>query len=300
MGEQIQRLQLFFKQKEVDISDDEGDDNSNSEYWEFLNPEEVEAWSIALVPMTDFLHFQAKFRTAEDAMLISADEKVKHVVWYVDNSLLIHCETTSSPPYFFTICLDNSASPFSTLYFLRSLNGLAYEPLMKEVEREIDNKAWQSKDGQPLRARPVVGKVRRLLQSIATMTAVNKAVASAIMPITLSRGRNTQGASEGSARNVLSQRLAVMRAEPSTNRRNLKRPSSAVTSTPSASQRKRANVQGLLEASIASTITQVPSELEPSQEFDYAEIANIYNKFWTECQSCFVFGVEEKHEVHID
>ena len=80
MGEQIQRLQLFFKRKEVDISDDEGDDNSNSEYWEFLNPEEVDAWNIALVPMTDFLHFQAKFCTAEDAMPISADEKVKDVV----------------------------------------------------------------------------------------------------------------------------------------------------------------------------------------------------------------------------
>ena len=163
MGDQIQRLQLFFNRKVVDISDDEGDDNSNSEYWEFQNPEEVEAWSIALVPMMDFLHFQAKFRTAEDAMPISTDEKVKDVVWYADNTLLIHCETTSSLPYFFTICVDNTKSPFSTLYFLRSLNGSVYEPLMKEVEREIDNKAWQAKDGQPLRARLVAGKVRRLL-----------------------------------------------------------------------------------------------------------------------------------------
>ena len=142
MGDQIQRLQLFFRRKEVDIFDDEGDDNSNSECCEFLNPEEVEAWSIALVPMTDFLHFQAKFRTAKDAMPISADEKVKDVVWYADNTLLIHCETTASPPYFFTICFDNSASPFTTLYFLRSLNDSVYEPLMKEVETEIDNKAW--------------------------------------------------------------------------------------------------------------------------------------------------------------
>ena len=213
MGDQIQRLQLFFRRKEVDISDDEGDDNSNSEYWEFLNPEEVKAWSIALVPMTDFLHFQAKFRTAEDAMPISGDEKVKDVVWYANNTLFIHCEKTASPPYFFTICLDNSASPFTTLYFLRSLNGSVYEPLMKEVETEIDNKAWQSEDGQPLRARPVAGKVK---------------------------------------------------------------------------------------ASTALAITQIPSELESGQEFDYTEIANIYNKFWTECQSCFVFGVEAKYEVHID
>ena len=32
MGDYIERLLLFFKRKEVDISDDEGDDNSNSEY----------------------------------------------------------------------------------------------------------------------------------------------------------------------------------------------------------------------------------------------------------------------------
>ena len=300
MGDQIQRLQLFFKRKGVDISDDEGDNNSNNKYWEFFNPEEVEAWSIALVPMTDFLHFQEKFCTAEDAMPIFVDEKVKDVVWYADNTLLIHCETTASPPYFFTIYVNNSASPFSTLYFLRSLNGSVYEPLVKEVEREIDNKAWQAKDGQPLRARSVARKIRRLLQSIATMTAANKAVASAIMPITLSRGKNTQGASEGSARNVLSQRLAPTGAELSTNRRNSKRPNIAITSTISSSQRKRANVQGMPEASTASAITQVPSELELGQEFDYAGIANIYNKFWTECQSCFVFGVEVKHEVQID
>ena len=81
---------------------------------------------------------------------------------------------------------------------------------MKEVERDIDNKAWQAKDGLPLRARPIAGKVRRLLQSIAIMIATNQVVTSTIMPITLSRGRNTQGASEGSSRNVLNQRLAVI------------------------------------------------------------------------------------------
>ena len=109
-----------------------------------------------------------------------------------------------------------------------------------------------------------------------------------------------EGASEGSARNVLSQRLATSGVEPSSNRRQSKRPSSGIASTPSGSQRKRANVQGPAEASTASAITQVPAELEPSQEFDYAKIAIIYNKFWTECQSYFVFRVDEKHDVHID
>ena len=114
---------------------------------------------------------------------------------------------------------------------------------------------------------------------MATMTTANRVVANAIMPLTISRGRGTEGASEGSAQNVLSQRLTTTGAEPSSNRRQLERPSSAIASTPSGSQRKRTNVQGPAEASTASAITQIPAELEPDQEFDYAEIANIYNKF---------------------
>ena len=157
-------------------------------------------------------------------MAVSADEKVKDVVWYSDNTILIHCETIGSPPYSFTICVDNSKSPFSTLYFLKSLTGSVYEPLVKEVEKEIDQKAWQTKEGLPLRAHPVASKVRRLIQSMATMTAANRAVASAMMPLTISRGKRMEGASEGSAQNVLSQRLATTGAEPSSNRRQSKRP----------------------------------------------------------------------------
>ena len=196
-------------------SNDEGDDNSNSKYWEFLYPDEVEVWSIGLVPMTNFVHFQAKFRIAEHAVVVFADKKVKDVFWYSDNTSLIHCETTGSPPYSSTICVDNLRSPFSTLYFLKSLTGSVYEPLVKEVEKEIDQKAWQTKEGLPLRARPVASKVRCLIQSMATMTVANRAMASAIMPLTISRGRGMEGASEGSTQNVLSQRLATTRAEPS-------------------------------------------------------------------------------------
>ena len=90
------------------------------------------------------------------------------------------------------------------------------------------------------------------------MTAANRAVESAIMPLTISRGRGMEGANEGSARNVLSQRLATIGAEPSSNWRQSKRPSSAIASTPSGSQRKHANVQGPIEASTASAIPRFP------------------------------------------
>ena len=61
MVEQIECLQLFMKKKDVDLSDDDGDNNSNSKYWEFIDSNQVQSWNIALVSMTDFIHFKAKF-----------------------------------------------------------------------------------------------------------------------------------------------------------------------------------------------------------------------------------------------
>ena len=91
MRDHIQRLQLFFKRKDVDLSDNKGDDNCNSEYGEFLHPELIQSWTIALISMTDFVHFKAKFTNSDEAMLISTDEYVRKVVHYRDNIVLIHC-----------------------------------------------------------------------------------------------------------------------------------------------------------------------------------------------------------------
>ena len=55
MTDQIECLQLFFKRKDVELSDNDGDNNSNGEYWEFIDLDQVELWSIALVSMTDFV-----------------------------------------------------------------------------------------------------------------------------------------------------------------------------------------------------------------------------------------------------
>ena len=115
---QIQQLQHFFKRKDVGLLDDDGDDNSNSKYWEFLDLDQVESWSIALVLIIEYVHFKEKFQTIDEATPISTGEHVKDVVHYKDNIVHIHCKTMEPAPYFFTICLDNSICFFSTLTFL--------------------------------------------------------------------------------------------------------------------------------------------------------------------------------------
>ena len=217
MADQIERLSQFFVEKDVNLSDDEGDDNTSGEYWEPKDPERLESWSVALMPMTENVNFVMKFSAAPHALPISADERIKDVVHYKDNILHIHYETTNADPYAFTIALNNGSSPFSVAPFLASLVGSSYEPLIKEVEAEIDRKLWVMKEGLPLRARAVASKLRSLTMSIATMAASQRAIASALMPLDLSRVRSNTNASQGSAR-AQSQGGAPQLTQPSTGR----------------------------------------------------------------------------------
>ena len=138
MADQIQRLNNLFKKMDVNLSDDEGNDTTNGEYWEVKDPNRLESWSIALVPMTDNVNFVMKFRAGLHALPISADEQIHEVAYYKGNTVHIHCETTDAEPYSFTVVVNNTMSPFSVVPFLASLQGSSYEPLIKEVESKID------------------------------------------------------------------------------------------------------------------------------------------------------------------
>ena len=150
---------------------------------------------------------------------------------YKDNILHIHCETTDVDPYDFTIALNNSSSLFTVVPFLASLAGSSYKPLMKEIEAEIDRKSWVTKEGLPLRARAVASKLRSFTMSIATMAASQRAVASALMLVDLSRVWSNTNASQRSAR-AQSQGGAPQLTQPATGRRNRKRNNNAIDSTP--------------------------------------------------------------------
>jgi hypothetical protein len=66
------------------------------------------------------------------------------------------------------------------------------------------------------------------------------------------------------------------------------------------SQSKRLQISRPAEVSTASAITEVPSSLEPGKKTDYNETKTMYEKFWTECQDCFVFEVDRKFSISID
>ena len=88
--------------------------------------------------------------------------------------------------------------------------------------------------------------------------------------------------------------------QPLTGGCNQKRCSSVIDSTSAASQVRHPISQPQLEASTASALIKVPVELEDGDEADLEAIRKIYERFWMECQGCFIFEIDEKQEVWIN
>ena len=73
MANHVELMQQLFKKKKVDLSDNDEDDNSIRDLWEFEDRHMVELWSIALVPMIENVHFVMEFSPTLHALPISLD-----------------------------------------------------------------------------------------------------------------------------------------------------------------------------------------------------------------------------------
>ena len=138
MADQIKWLNSLFVRKDIDLSDDKGDNNTNGKYWEVKDPKRLESWSIVLVPMIENVHFVIKFDAGLHALPIFADKWMKEVAFYKGSILHIHCKTIDAEPYAFTIVVNNMMLPFSVVLFLSSLKDSPYKALIKENENEIN------------------------------------------------------------------------------------------------------------------------------------------------------------------
>ena len=299
MAEQVQKLEAFFKRRENIPDEDGGDDNTYGEYWEFQEPDEVESWSIQLNPMTGWAHFVHKFRNSPAFLSISHDERIKDVLYERPGTVLIHCVMIAEDPYMFTICIEYNKSPFDLTVFLRSLQNSQYERLMKEIEESVDKKEWVTKDGLPLKAIGMASKVRQTIISLDVVTATNRSIADQMKAFDLTAQLASQGGSIGSA---LPHAHAFGAQGAASTRSRVIVPSTSKRQKPGEvpSQSKRMRVYRPAEVSTSSTVTKIPSALEPGEKTDYKETKTMYKKFWSECQDCFVFEVDKKFSVSIN
>jgi hypothetical protein len=126
--------------------------------------------------MSNSTHFMHKFKNSPIFLPISHDEKIREVLYENPGRVNIHCETTTPKWYIFTISIDYVKAPFHLTHFLKNMENSSYEALMKEIEEQVDKKVWLNKEGLPLNAKSMASKVRQVLISIATMSALNKHV----------------------------------------------------------------------------------------------------------------------------
>uniref|UniRef100_A0A7I4AG42 Uncharacterized protein n=1 Tax=Physcomitrium patens TaxID=3218 RepID=A0A7I4AG42_PHYPA len=296
IDDQIERLEHFFQRRDVSLAADDGDNNEGGDYWELKDPSAMISWTVLHVPHTPDIAFAYTFRGKHTPLSTSFDEKVKEVVHENIDVVHVHCETTVGEPYQFTLCVNNTVSPFNVTDFLQNLPGSKYEPLVKEIESQRDNRQWVTKDGSPLKAKGIASKIRQIIVTMAAMTAEKKRGSALMLPLEVSRRTESQDLSQ------TSMGYRTPRATPTSSNLRLTAPSQTErppgSQGPESSNRKKSKPASvdLPEASIQSALTEVPAEFGPGKVAVHNEVQEIYEKFWTKCQDCFVFAMDTKLE----
>ena len=134
MLEQVRRPEALLKRKVVNIDKDNRDDNFVDKFWEFINVDKLELWSIKIDPMTTLTHFVHKFKNVSIFFPISYDKFIREVLFKNGSTILVHYEMRADKPYKFTIYVEYSKSPFHLPTFLKNLENTNYESLMQELK----------------------------------------------------------------------------------------------------------------------------------------------------------------------
>jgi hypothetical protein len=79
---------------------------------EFIRPDDVESWSLELLPMTANTHFVHKFKNSPTFLPISYEERIQEILYGGDGRVDIYCKTTGVEPYLFTICVNYAKAQF--------------------------------------------------------------------------------------------------------------------------------------------------------------------------------------------
>ena len=97
MEEQLKVLNKYFKPSAIQFLEDPNEKDKNlieGEYWEFKDPEKVEAWGLMMIPNNNNLAFTYKFKNVQCFLNLSFLEKVKDVEPDAHPTIRVKCMTT--------------------------------------------------------------------------------------------------------------------------------------------------------------------------------------------------------------
>ena len=120
----------------------------------FQAPEEVEAWSLSMIPFTHDIQFCFKFKKNEIFLKLTMAECVKEVEFLDKDLIQVKCMTSRilirpEDVYHFTVILPSKQIPFTLSHFLESLEPTENRGEIKHVEEKIDRGKYKERDVSP-------------------------------------------------------------------------------------------------------------------------------------------------------
>jgi hypothetical protein len=295
------------------IDDVEPEDDTNDEmliegdYWEFTNPKEVEAWCLKLIPHTDNMHFNMKYRKTDVYLPISFDERVKRLSEDKYPDIKVHCVTTKNEfaadkQYHFTLVINTDKMYFNISPLLQSMEPTPYSAELKQLEQKVDDGYYQNLDGTPLTGRRLITKLTLLMTSFEVFKEKHSMQRSFLAARTVSvdntsleEGQPSTGRKTGGSQ---SRGTRSKKPPPSSTSASRKSPLAlASTQKPAVPASEQSGVDSL---SYMDDLIAVPEALRTDRKPDYRVISAMYKNFWETYSSAYIFGSGEKKDVHID
>ena len=179
------------------------DDVIEGDYWEFTDPKEVDSWALTMIPHTDNLVFNMKYKNSGAYITLSFDERVKSVINDKYPTIQIHCVTTKTSvapkdQYHFTILLNFEKIYFNITPLLASLEPTPYRTAIKQLEAKVDKGEFHNQDGTPLTGNRLCMKLTLLFNSFVLLKERQDLEKQFMAPRTLSADVVSQGGSQPS------------------------------------------------------------------------------------------------------
>ena len=169
-------LDHFFRQRPVDLDDDDGDDSKTLDCWELKDPGRAATWTTLWAPHIANLVFTTTFKgDVKDPQHLDFETKITEFDDESEDKIKIFCSSTRPDPYHFTIVIDTIKCPFSIVDCFANLQASSFDSVVKALEEEIIEKKWQTKKGEALKAKPLAKKLRNVVGALDVAAAVAKA-----------------------------------------------------------------------------------------------------------------------------
>nr|PNR49410.1 hypothetical protein PHYPA_011306 [Physcomitrium patens] len=255
--------------------------------WKFFDPEELEAWSLAMIPFTHDIQFLFKFKKSQAFLKLTTVERVKDVEYLDGDMILVKCVTTGvlidpTDEYHFTVLIPSKRIPFTMSLFLESLEPTEYSGEVKQLEAKIDKGDYNEKDGSPAFGKRLCTKINSLLQDFSVIKGKLEAQKLLAAPRSIRREVRAVGGSQAS--------IDTAAPTPSSSWGKVKPRSSSA----GRGSTRSSPIAPSGDRRAASSSSQV-SESKP----DFKHITAVYKKFWSECEDAYIFGVNTKKGISI-